>query len=45
MFPKKPPESAIHRMAEGYREFADEDLKIAKDFGQIENEHDEECGA
>ena len=43
MSPKKLPKSVVHRMAKGYREFADEDLKIAKDFEQIENELDETC--
>jgi hypothetical protein len=45
MFPKKKlPESAINMMAKGYQECADEDLKITKDFEQVENELDEECG-
>ena len=32
-------------MAKGYQECADEDLKITKDFEQVENELDEECDA
>ncbi len=45
MSPKKLSESAVHRLAKGCRDFAEEDLKIAKDFEQVENELDEECGA
>jgi len=44
MFPKeKLPESAINMMVKGYQECADEDLKITKDFEQVESELDEEC--
>ena len=46
MFPKKKlTESAINLMVKGCQECADEDLKITKDFEQVENELDEECGA
>jgi hypothetical protein len=46
MFPKKKlSENAINLMAKGYQECANEDLKITKDFEQVENELDEECGA
>jgi hypothetical protein len=46
MFPKKElPKSAVNHMAKGYQEYADEDLEIAKDFEQVENELDEECSA
>lgn len=41
MLPKKKlPEGAVNLMAKGYQECADEDLKIAKDFEQVENELD-----
>ncbi len=44
MSPKKElPKSAVNHMAKGYQEYADEDLEIAKDFEQVENELDEEC--
>jgi len=42
---KKLPESAVNLMAKGYQECADDDLEIAKDFEQVENELDEECDA
>ena len=46
MFPKKKlTENAINLMVKGYQECADEDLKITKDFQQVENELDEECDA
>lgn len=46
MFPKKKlPESKINLLIKGYQESASEDLKIAKEFEQVENELDEECGA
>jgi hypothetical protein len=40
---KKKPENAVNLMAKGYQECAEDDLKIAKDFEQVENELDEEC--
>jgi hypothetical protein len=42
---KKLSENVVNLMAKGYRECADEDLNITKDFEQVENELDEECGA
>lgn len=46
MFPKKKlSEKTVNLMAKGYQECADEDLKIAKEFEQVENELDEECNA
>ena len=46
MFPKKKlSENVSNLLAKGYQESADEDLKITKDFEQVENELDEECSA
>jgi hypothetical protein len=46
LFPKKNlSENTLKLLAKGYQEGADEDLEIAKDFEQVENELDEECDA
>jgi hypothetical protein len=44
MFPKKKlSDKTLKLLAKGYEEGADEDLEIAKDFEQIENELDPDC--
>ncbi len=46
MFPKKKlAEADVNIIAKGYQESAEEDLKIVKDFEQVENELDEDCKA
>ncbi len=44
LFPKKKlPENTLNLLAKGYEEGAEEDLEIAKDFEQVENELDQDC--
>ena len=44
MFPKKKlSDSTLKLLTKSYAEYADEDLEIAKDFEQVENELDENC--
>lgn len=40
---KKLSEHTIQLMVEGYQESADEDLVIAKEFAEVENELDDKC--
>jgi hypothetical protein len=43
MFPKKKlSDKTLKLLAKGYEESADQDLEIAKDFEQIENELDQD---
>ena len=42
-YKKKLSQTASKSLAKGYQEFVDEDLAIAKDFEQIEDELNKKC--